>query len=41
MVNKQYVIDNKELMSEWYWDKNNDLGLNPDKLTCGSNKKVW
>lgn len=28
-------------MKEWNWEKNNALGLFPDKLICGSNKKVW
>lgn len=39
--NKKYVADNERLMAEWNWDKNNELGLNPKELTCGSNKKVW
>ena len=38
---KQYVSDNAQLMAEWDWDKNSELGLYPDKLTCGSGKKVW
>ena len=28
-------------MDEWNWDKNNELGLNPEKLTCGSGKRAW
>ena len=36
-----YVINNKQLMEEWNWDKNNALGLFPDKLTCGVSIKVW
>ena len=28
-------------MAEWDWEKNNELGLRPDKLTYGSNKKAW
>lgn len=40
-VNKKYVADNKKLMAEWNWNKNNELGLNPEELTCGSNKKAW
>ena len=28
-------------MQEWDWEKNNKLGLDPTKLTCGSHKKVW
>ena len=41
MAEKQYVIDNAELMAEWNWDKNNELGLMPHKLTCGSGVKTW
>ncbi len=40
MSEKKYVIDNKKLMSEWDWEKNNALGLNPKTLTLGSNKKA-
>ena len=38
---KQYVSDNAQLMAEWDWDKNNALGLVPQALTLGSNKKAW
>lgn len=38
---KSFAIENEELMQEWDWDKNNELGLFPDKLSVGSNKKVW
>ena len=38
---KQYINDNTHLMAEWNWGKNNELELFPDKLTYGSNKKVW
>ena len=38
---KKYVSDNAQLMAEWDWEKNNELGFFPDKLTCGSGKKVW
>ena len=38
---KKYLIDNPTLMAEWNWEKNNELGLNPNELTLGSNKKVW
>lgn len=37
---KDFVI-NSELINEWDWEKNNELGLYPDKLTLGSGKKVW
>ena len=38
---KQYVSDNAQLMAEWDWDKNNELGLYPNAITYGSDKKVW
>ena len=38
---KKYVSDNAQLVAEWNWEKNNALGLYPNKITCGSNKKVW
>lgn len=38
---KRYVSDNAQLMAEWNWGKNNELGLFPDALMCGSGKKVW
>ena len=38
---KQYVSDNARLMAEWNWEKNNELGFDPQKLTCGTNKKAW
>ena len=34
---KKYIIDNKELMKEWDWEKNKDL--DPNKLVVGSEKK--
>lgn len=38
---KQYVIDNPKLMSEWDWVENSKLGYYPEKLTLGSNTKVY
>ena len=38
---KRYVIDNAQLMAEWNWEKNDALGLVPQKLTCGSEKNAW
>lgn len=35
---KKYISKNIELMKEWDWEKNK--GLDPNKLTEGSNKKV-
>ena len=39
MQNKNYLINNKELIRKWDWNKNSNL--NPSKLTIGSNKKAW
>lgn len=41
MADKKYIIDNEKLMSEWDWEKNNEIGLNPKNITYGSNKKAW
>ncbi len=41
MESKKYIIDNPNLIAEWNWEKNNELGLEPNKLTSGSHKKVW
>ena len=38
---KQYVSDNAQLMDEWDWDKNGNLGFDPQKMTCGSERKAW
>ena len=38
---KRYVSDNAQLMEEWAWEKNKPLGLDPHKLTIGSERKVW
>ena len=38
---KKYLIDSPTLISEWNWEKNNELGLNPKTLTVGSNIKAW
>ncbi len=35
------LIENKEVMKKWDWQKNEEIGLNPNILTCGSNKKAW
>lgn len=37
----QYVSDNAQLMAEWDWERNNELGFDPQKLTYGSGRKVW
>ena len=41
MAEKKYVIDNAELMAEWNWEKNNELGFDPKLLSVGSGKRVW
>ena len=38
-MTKRYLSENKELMQEWDWEEN--TGLDPNKITCGSHKKVW
>ena len=38
---KRYVSDNARFMAEWDWDKNNALGLSPNRITFGSTKKVY
>lgn len=38
---KRYISDIPELMAEWNWEKNNELGLDPSKLTHGSKQKAW
>ena len=40
MATKNYIIDNPTLMAEWDWEKNNELQLNPQKLTLGSGKNA-
>lgn len=35
------VVIETSLISEWNFDKNQPLGLNPSILTSGSKKKVW
>lgn len=41
MSEKKYVINNKKLISEWNWEKNNAINIYPDKITCGSGIKIW
>ena len=38
---KHYIIENAQLMSEWDWEKNNDLDLDPKLVLHGSKKKAW
>lgn len=39
--NTIFILNNKKLMSEWDWEKNNKLGLFPDELSHKSNKSVY
>ncbi len=39
MKEKKYISEIPELMKEWDCDAN--VGLDPTKLTIGSNKKAW
>ena len=41
MAGKKYVSDNAQLMEEWDFNRNNELGLFPQKLNVGSHKKAW
>lgn len=38
---KHYISDIPELMAEWNWEKNNELGLDPSKIAAKSKTKVW
>lgn len=40
MTEKEYVINNAKLISEWDWEKNQENGLNPERLSHGSTKKA-
>ena len=35
------VVTHSELLKEWDYEKNNKLGIFPNEVTCGSDKKVW
>lgn len=38
---KKFVFDNKELMSQWDWDRNEKIGLDPKTLTLGSDREAF
>lgn len=38
---KRYICDDVQLMALWDVEKNSELGYDPQKMTCGSNKQVW
>ena len=37
---KSLAEERPDLLKEWDYEKNNELGIYPDKVSCGSNKKV-
>lgn len=37
---KKYLIDNKELMKEWDYEENDKLGIKPEEISVGSQKKL-
>lgn len=41
MKTKEFIVEDKILLDEWNWARNNKLKLNPASLTLGSNKKAW
>ena len=38
---KHYIIENAQLMTEWNWERNIELGFEPAKMTIGSHQKTW
>lgn len=38
---KKYVVDDAQLMAEWDWEKNDKLGLDPNRIALNSHKKAW
>ena len=38
---KKYLFEEKNLMEEWVSEKNDELGLDPQKITIGSEKKAY
>ena len=38
-MRKLIAVENPQIFAEWDYDKN--IGIDPDKITGGSNKKVW
>ena len=41
MSDKHFLIEDINLMSEWDFDKNNEIGLNPNSLSFSSSKKAF
>ena len=40
-IAKHMIIENKELMSEWDYEKNVSIGCYPELMAMNSNAKVW
>lgn len=38
---RKFISDNSILMEEWNWDKNDQIGIKPNKVSYGSAQKVW
>ena len=36
-----FISENVEVMNEWNWSKNTQLGYDPNQMKTRSNKKVW
>lgn len=41
MKSNRYLINEEEIMKDWVWKENNNINLDPQKLTYGSNKKAF
>ncbi|MBQ9975615.1 MAG: zinc-ribbon domain-containing protein [Clostridia bacterium] len=40
-LNKQFIKNIPDLIKEWDWERNSEIGLNPATLTHGSTKKAF
>ena len=38
---KRYVSDNAQLMTEWDWEKNDKINIDPKATTCGSHRVAF
>ena len=36
-----FATEHPELLVEWDYERNRDIGVFPDRITCGSHRKVW
>ncbi len=41
LAKRGFVIENEKLMADWDYEKNTAMGIFPDKVTQGSNQKVY